>query len=281
MGNVQGLVDFRGHFFAQSPRQDSTGADLSQRLEAWKDELDSGGVDHMVALASRPGEAAPVSAAARESEGRLIPFAYVDPTACESGPRAEELVGRYGYRGFLLFPAAHGFSMDNSEVDGLLEVASATGAPVVVHCGLLAASQRDELALMPTLDINLGNPLAILPAAVRYPKVSFVIPHFGAGFFRETLMAGEMCENVYVDTSSGNSWIRTQPSDLRLEDVFERTLGVFGPGRILFGTDSQTAAPGWRRDLLTLQREALGALEVPAQDQMMIFRDNARRLLAL
>ena len=171
--------------------------------------------------------------------------------------------------------------MDGPEVDGLLEVAATTGVPVVVHCGLLAATQRDELAMVPTLDINLGNPLSILPAAVRHPGVRFVIPHFGAGFFRETLMAGEMCENVHVDTSSGNSWIRTQPSDLRLEDVFERALGVFGPSRILFGTDSQPTAPGWRRDLFTLQREALGALEVPARDQMLIFRDNARRLLAL
>ena len=50
-----------------------------------------------------------------------------------------------------------------------------------------------------------------MPAAGRFPNVSFVVPHFGAGFLQETLMLGAQCNNAYVDTSSSNGWMRTHP----------------------------------------------------------------------
>jgi predicted TIM-barrel fold metal-dependent hydrolase len=280
MDNFQGLIDFRSNFFGPC-NQDPPQRNVEEQLATWIAELDTHSLDHLVAYASRPGEAPLVAAAARAAEGRLIPFALVDPTSCDSKDRAEELIGRYGFRGFLLFPSAHGFSIDGPQAEGLLEIAGDISAPDIVHCGLLAPEHRDQLELPQSLDISLGNPLSLIPAATRYPKVPFVIPHFGAGFLRETLMAGEMCENIFVDTSSSNSWIRTQSSELRLEDVFERALGVFGAERILFGTGSTPAARAWRHDLFTLQREALGALEVSTADQALIFRDNAHRLLGL
>ena len=56
--------------------------------------------------------------------------------------------------------------------------------------------------------------LHVAAAADDHPQVSFVIPHFGAGFFRETLMAGRQAQNVCVDTSSSNGWLSTQPEKL-------------------------------------------------------------------
>jgi predicted TIM-barrel fold metal-dependent hydrolase len=287
MSHFTGLIDFRSHFYG--PRSESLQGDqgldsaaaLEQQLSKWMHELQTHAIDHIVAYASRPGEAPGVSAAAKAAGGRLIPFALVDPATCDAKQRAEELLGRYKFRGFLLFPSAHGYSIDGPKVEGLFEVAGSVGAPVVVHCGLLAPEHREQLALPKTLDLNLGNPLSIIPVATRFPETTFVIPHFGAGFFRETLMAGEMCENIFVDSSSSNHWIRTQSADLGLEDVFERALGVFGPERILFGTGSTPSPRAWRHDLFTIQREALGALEVSVADQSLIFRDNARRLLGL
>jgi uncharacterized protein len=279
MVNFKGLVDFRCHFFTSDSKP--VQPELEHQLALWLAELDSHALGHLVTYASRPGEAPLVSAAAEASGGKMLPFALINPTTCDSKERAEELVGRYGFRGFLLFPAAHGFRIGSPEVQGVFEVATTIGAPVVIHCGLLAAEHRDQLKRPRALDLSLGNPLEVIPAATRFPEVSFVIPQFGSGFFREALMAGEMCENVFLDTSTENRWIRTQPSVLRLEDVFERALGVFGADRILFGTGSTPTPRAWRHDLFTVQREALGALEISAADQSLIFRDNAHRLLGL
>jgi len=111
--------------------------------------------------------------------------------------------------------------------------------------------------------------------------VRFVVPHFGAGFFRETLMSGAQCTNVFVDTSSSNSWIATQSPNLSLSDVFARTLHVFGHERILFGTDSNTFPAGWRKDRFEAQHAALRQLTLSAAAEEAIFAGNARRLLAL
>jgi hypothetical protein len=71
---------------------------------------------------------------------------------------------------------------------------------------------------------------------LRYPNLPFVVPHFGAGYFREALMLADLCPNVYLDTASSNSWIKYE--GLELKTVFRRALDVVGPGRLLFGTDS-------------------------------------------
>ena len=65
-------------------------------------------------------------------------------------------------------------------------------------------------------------PLDLHAIAVRYPRVPFIVPHFGAGYLREALMLADLCPNVYLDTSSSNSWMRYEGLDLRT--VFRRAL---------------------------------------------------------
>jgi predicted TIM-barrel fold metal-dependent hydrolase len=163
----------------------------------------------------------------------------------------------------------------------LLEALSDHGAVLFVHCGLLVVKLRDLLGLPRPQDLAFASPLSVIPAANAFPRVRFVIPHFGAGFFRETLMAGAQCGNVFVDTSSSNSWTATQSPAPTLAEVFERALEVFGPERILFGTDSNTFPAGWRADRWKEQQDALDAANASGTDREKIFRGNAARLLAL
>ena len=83
-----------------------------------------------------------------------------------------------------------------------------------------------------------------------------IIPHFGAGLFREALMVADLCPNVLLDTSSSNGWIRYHPG-LTLADVFRRALDVVGPDRLLFGSDSSFFPRGWVKDVYAQQSAAL------------------------
>ena len=94
-------------------------------------------------------------------------------------------------------------------------------------------------------------------------------------------MAGAQCTNVHVDTSSTNSWMKTQPGRITLAEVFDRALGVFGAERILFGTDSTVFPAGWRHERRAEQAEALDSLGVSPEDRAAIFAGNAARLLKL
>ena len=72
--------------------------------------------------------------------------------------------------------------------------------------------------------------------------------------------------------------LRERPDDVVALAV-ARALGVFGPERILFGTDSNVFPAGWRSERLVEQRAILEELEQGTIEQEMIFGGNARRLL--
>jgi predicted TIM-barrel fold metal-dependent hydrolase len=300
------LVDFHTHFFsraffevlaAQSPLPGTNAERLAQvariarieipqtgldaHLTRWLSELDRHGVAHMVSFASVPEEAGVLAEAAALAGGRIGAFAALDARVDGAAARARELLGPQGFRGLVLFPALHRYRIDGPEARAVLAAVEERAAIAVVHCGLFHVPLRDRFGLPRAHDVALADPLFLIPSANEFRQARFVIPHFGAGLFRETLMAGAQCANLFVDTSSSNSWLTTQGARMTLADVFERVLGVFGPERVLFGTDSSTFPRGWRHDLFLAQREALGACGVSARDQQHIFADNAANLLGL
>jgi len=301
---MSNLVDVHTHFFSRpffealarlSPRPGSVdeklaalsgatgiqvpGPGVAEHLARWRAQWDAHGVGHAVLFSSLPEETEAVAEAAALAAGRASAFGLVNPNAPDAPARVRRMFGELGYRGVLLFPAMHHVRVHEPAARAVLDVVAEHQGVAVVHCGLLQVKLRDLLGLPRPYDLSYANPLDLVPAANALPRVNFVIPHFGAGFLRETLMAGAQCENVFVDTSSSNSWIATQAAPLDLTEVLRRALGVFGPRRILFGTDSSTFPRGWRADLLASQVRALEALAVPAGDRAAILGDNARRLL--
>jgi hypothetical protein len=97
---------------------------------------------------------------------------------------------------------------------------------------------------------------------------------------RETLMLADVCPNVCVDTSSSNGWMRYTPG-LTLEQVFETALGVLGPRRLLFGTDSSFFPRGWHRAIYDRQRTALERVGASAETQALVLGGNFQRLTGI
>jgi predicted TIM-barrel fold metal-dependent hydrolase len=256
-------------------------ADLGRHLGRWLEQLDKHQVDHMVTFASLYEEVPAVTEAMRAAGGRLSACAMVNPRTPGIAEELWSLLTESGFCGALLFPAIHHFGMRSEEAKQVLHVLDDRKALVFVHCGLLSIKIRDLLGLPRPYDFSFSNPLDVVPAANAARRAHFIIPHFGAGMFREALMAGASCENVYVDTSSSNSWIRTQPTGTTLRDIFRRALDVFGPDRILFGTDSNVFPAGWRAERFGEQKQVLDELGVSKDDQAKIFGGNAARLLGL
>lgn len=300
------IIDFHSHFFCrtyfealarQSPQPGSVedklrevarktgieipGASVPEHLARWIGELDKKNVRHLCTFASVAEELPAVIEAAALSNGRISAFALVNPRVEGAVVKVRALLEERKIRGVLVFPALHHFKIDGPEAAPLLDVLDELRGIVYVHCGLLVVKLRDLLELPRTQDVRFADPLNVIPAANAHNHASFVIPHFGAGLFRETLIAGAQCPNVFVDTSSSNSWTALHVPKPTLAQVFERALEVFGPSRILFGTDSNTFPAGWRRDRCEEQQRVLATIGVDAVNQELIFRGNARRLLGL
>jgi predicted TIM-barrel fold metal-dependent hydrolase len=245
----------------------------------WIAELDRQGVDRCALIASIPGDEASAAAAVRAHPKRFWGYFLFDPTKPEPGERAAKAFDS-GLRGLCLFPAMQGFSVRD---DGLTPVYQAAaqrpGTVIFVHCGVLSVGVRKKLSLPSKFDMSRSNPLDLHRIALEYPQVNFVVPHFGAGFFREALMLADLCPNVYLDTSSSNSWTKYLAPPPSLEDVFAQALNVLGAGRLLFGTDSSFFPRGWNRSVFEAQAAALQKLGVTAEDAAKIFGGNLERLL--
>jgi predicted TIM-barrel fold metal-dependent hydrolase len=143
---------------------------------------------------------------------------------------------------------------------------------VFVHCGALSVGVRQKLGLSSQFNMQYSNPLDLHPVALHFPRINFVVPHFGAGLLRETLMLADLCPNVFIDTSSSNRWMRYEELDLRT--VFRRTLEVVGLERLLFGTDSSYLPRGWHSAIFELQVKTLYELGIDVPQVSKILRLN-------
>jgi uncharacterized protein len=171
--------------------------------------------------------------------------------------------------------------LHDDRVHQIVSVAAAhPGTAVFVHCGVLSVGVRSKLGLASRFDLRLGDPLGVARLALTFPEVPFIIPHFGAGLFREALMAADTCSNIYLDTSSSNGWIR-YTSGLTLETVFSTALSVVGASRLLFGTDSSFFPRGWQKPVFDAQKTALATLGHTAADEALIFGGNFDRLFPI
>ena len=236
--------------------------------ERWVAEMDRHNIVHAMLIASIPNDAASVEAATARHPERFSSVCMVNPLL----PNAAANVPR----GVFLFPAMHRYSLHDDRARAVI-----AGARLVyVHCGVLSVGFRKKLGLPSQFDMRYSNPVDLHAIALEFPDVRFVIPHFGAGYFREALMVADLCPNVYLDTSSSNSWLRYQPGHMTLADVFRRTLDVVGPGRILFGSDSSWFPRGCVRQVFDTQVQALTEAGASAEMARAIFGGNLRELIA-
>jgi predicted TIM-barrel fold metal-dependent hydrolase len=245
----------------------------------WKAELDRHNISAAMMMASVPGDERSIADAVAAFPDRIVGGFMFDPTKPEAESRARRAFDELKLRVVCLFPAMHHYSV--AENDGARAVAALAserpGVAVFVHCGALSVGARKKLGLPSHFDMRRSNPLDIYKLAAEFPRARFIVPHFGAGMFRETLMLADLCPNVYLDTSSTNSWMKYESLDLPA--VFKRGLAVAGHERLLFGTDSSFFPRGWNAQVFETQVKALAEIGVNNEQAAMIFGGNLRRLL--
>ena len=146
---------------------------------------------------------------------------------------------RLGLRAICLFPAMQRYSLHDTRVKEIVQLAAAhAGTAVFVHCGALSVGVRKKLGLPSRFDVRHGNPLDLHALAADHPGVPFIIPHFGAGLFREALArrrprAERVPRHVEHEPVDGVS-----PRARRCRPSSGRRSRWPVPDRLLFGTDS-------------------------------------------
>jgi predicted TIM-barrel fold metal-dependent hydrolase len=266
-----GAESIAGRLHWDAPR---TATELGDR---WVAELDRHGVSRASLIASIPGDAVSVAEAVAHHPDRFVGFFMHNPAGPESAAVLARSLQEYRMAAICLFPAMHGYRLDDEVVEHVFRAAADHGAVVFVHCGVLTVGVRKALGLPSRFDLRLGDPLALARTALGFPGVPVIVPHFGAGFFREALIAADQCPTIHFDTSSSNSWIRFDGGQ-SLEGVFRSALAIAGASRLLFGTDSSFFPRGWQAGIYEEQQRVMGSLGVSVPDRAAIFSGNFDRL---
>lgn len=250
--------------------------------KTWIDELDSKQVSKALMIASLPNDESSVAQAVAAFPERIYGGFFFNPLQENAIERAKHAFDDLNLKMICLFPAMHHYSVgDNEVVKEIAELVSERkGTVIFVHCGILSVGIRQKLGLKSQFDLRFSHPFGVHKLASEFPEVNFIIPHFGAGLFRETLMTAELCGNIYLDTSGTNKWINYQSSDLDLKKVFEKTLKVVGSDRLLFGSDSSFFPRGWNSEIFEKQIEVISKTGLAKEEVDKIFGGNLQRILS-
>lgn len=192
--------------------------------EVVSDMLDQGLVD-ITAISSLIGGAFPTLDELRRANdhvfewmrrypGRVLGFAYTNPRLGEPGVTELERCLSGGMRGVKLWIST---LADDPRVDPLMRVAERAGAVVLAHAWVKTTGNLPFES----------RPEHVRNLARRFPRVSFVLAHFG-GEWETGAKAARDCDNLYVDTSGS----------LAEMDMVEYLVRHVGIERVLFGTDN-------------------------------------------
>lgn len=251
-----------------------------QLARRWIEEMDKYGISKLVLFASVPEDVLSVSTAISAFPEKFIGFFTVNPLAENTDLEIRHAIENMGMRGIILFPALYHVHVYDELLEKIYSTAERYGVVVFTHFGILKIPIREIIGVKDQIDGTYSNPTDLHRVAIRHPDVNFIIPHFGAGYLRELLILGTQCKNIYVDTSSSNSWIKVLPYKIDLKDVFARTIDVFGVDRIIFGTDSGVFPRGYRIDILNQQIEIMSEIGLSNDEIQKILSGNIKRLLS-
>jgi predicted TIM-barrel fold metal-dependent hydrolase len=234
--------------------------------------LDDKGVDRAVVFAPSGNRAGAkvrehidfISRLAKETGGRVIPFAFIDCSYEHAVEEVERAVADKGIKGVKIIP--DGWPAWGDEAQRVYAKAQELGVPILFHTGILW-SWGDTSRFCRPCEFEI---------MMEYPKVRFAMAHIGWPWTDECLaVAGKIMymrrgrkhegPQAFVDLTPG-----TPP--IYREDAVRKALTYLGDDLILYGSDS---VAGRLNDVLARDRELFARMGLSAETQEKIFSKNA------
>ena len=158
------------------------------------------------------GDNALVADAMDKDPQRVVALAHIDPTAADAVERVDA-AARRGFKGLKLHPHYDAYMVFDSRITfGVLERAASHRMAVLIHSGTPPMT----------------TPMHIGYLAQHFPEVNFIAGHMGlVDSSLETVEAGRMAENLYMDTTAAS-----------VTSVIEDAINRLGPHRFVWGTDA-------------------------------------------
>ncbi|MCF7946146.1 MAG: amidohydrolase family protein [Spirochaetia bacterium] len=205
---------------------------------------------------------------------QFLAYAHHHPDAEDAAEQLEHAFRDLGFKGYKMLGPLIDTPLSDKKYYPLWEICEAYHVPVLIHFGLLGAAGGKPDG------VNI-SPLSIAQAALDFPKLNFIVPHFGCTHMGDLLNLAWTRPNVYIDSSGSNQWVRWMPYQLSLEDVVRKFVETVGPGRLIFATDSSWMPRGFASIYLEEQNKLFRFMGLNDDEMYQVFYGNAARLLRL
>lgn len=215
-----------------------------------------------------------LAAAIKDYPDTFIGFAHNYPFADDAADELRRAVTEHGFKGYKLLAPMLDRPIEDPAAYPVWEVCAELDIPVLIHFGIQGSG--GGIAWHENI-----NPLKLHNVAKDFPDVTFVVPHFGCAWIRETLQLCWACANVSIDTSGSNQWVKWVDGDWTTKKLFRKYLETIGAERIIFGSDSSYFPRGFAVRYLQDQIRDCRELNVHPEHLQMIFGGNAARLFKI
>jgi len=205
---------------------------------------------------------------------KFIGFAHHYPFGEEAADELHRSVKELGFKAYKLLAPMLDKPIEDKSAYPVWEACAEHNIPVLIHFGIQGGG--GGIAWHENI-----NPLKLHNVAKDFPDVTFVIPHFGCAWIRETLQLCWACANVVIDTSGSNQWVRWVDGDWTTKRLFRKYIETIGAERIIFGTDSSYFPRGFAIRYLEDQIRDCRELGLTHEQLQLIFGGNAARLFKI
>jgi hypothetical protein len=219
------------------------------------------------------GQNEAIAMAARRFPDRLVAFLSIDPRRPNALELLDRCVNDWGMKGVKCHPDT-GWFPDDEAYYPFWEKVSDYGLPVLTHTGPLPPPSKSECVHPERLDKLLAD----------FPEMNVIAAHMAFRWYKELMEVGKRRPNLMCDCSA---WQPTAHESYgKAAYILRKVMNVFGPNRMVFGTDAPTfsflySEREWVnmiRDLPTKAPE--GIKFVPAEAEAVLY-GNAARVLRL
>lgn len=156
-------------------------------------------------------------------------------------------INELGFVAIKLHPEAYCCAANAPQARKVYEAARKLKVPVMIHTGNGVASALPSL---------------VIPMAMEYPDVTFVLAHAGGGMFgSEALVAAQVCPNIYLETS----WCPVY--------VVKSFVEKLGCHRLMLGTDNP--------DNVGVELAKHYALHLSEEELALCLGETARKVFSL
>jgi predicted TIM-barrel fold metal-dependent hydrolase len=248
-----------------------TDEEIDAALDRWAAEVDRHGLRRVVFVTARNNDLLARLVARYPDRFSGLAHHKLEPGAEVELKRSVDELGLVGYK--LLAPLTE-YPFEDPRLRPVWELCAERRLPVLIHFGFLGRGGG-------VVDHPRMSPLTLYKVARDFPEIPFVIPHFGAGYWRELLSLCWSLPNIHIDSSGSNQWVQWMPYRLTLEDLFAKAYETIGPDRMLFGSDSSYFPRGFVLRYLQDQLRICYQLNIPEAEIRAIFGGNAARLMGL